>query len=84
MPRNFFPRKQSITFSNTRLVFISQPVDFGIELIKLFLQRFLFSQCFVSINDPVTGINLFPVRFIADYFMIKFFELDQLRSCQIF
>ena len=59
------------------MIFLSQPVYFEIELIKLFLQCFLFSQCFVIVKDPVTGINLFPVRFIADYFMIKFPELDK-------
>jgi hypothetical protein len=66
------------------MIFLSQPFYLGIELIKLFLQRLLFSQCFVSVKFPITGINLLPVRFIADYFLIKFPELDKQGSCQIF
>ena len=82
--RHFLPPKQSITFRNARLIFLSQPFDLGIEFIKLFLHGFVFSQCFVGNKDLVTGINIFPVYFIADDLLIKFPELDKQGSCQIF
>ena len=84
MLRHFFPREQSITFSNTRMIFFTQPVYFGIELIKLFLQCFSFRNVLLVFKDSIIGINLFPVRFITDDFLIKFPELDKQGSCQIF